>query len=63
MKILYTFNNGIFSKIRDVELLPDRYISINGNEAIPFEDVGDCALIDDDISPEAAFEIWGNAVN
>jgi len=58
MKVLYTFNNGNLSKSTDVVVLPDRYLSVNGNEPTPFEDFGDCSLRDDDIPVEEAFQDW-----
>lgn len=59
---LYVFNSGRFRKWRpdQVRLLPDRYVSINGNNAVPFEDIGDCLLIDRDVTCEQAFEIWNS---
>lgn len=57
-KILYVFNEGQFRKYTDVVIFPDRYISYNGNEPIPFEDVGDCLLTEDDITVDEAFEQW-----
>jgi hypothetical protein len=59
---LYLFNDGNFRKISssDFKLLPDRCISVNGNEPAPLEDYGDYLLSPDDMTVDQAFEEWRN---
>jgi len=59
-RYLYCFWGGDWVKYspEDIELLPDRYISIKGNEPVPFEDLGNCLLSDRDMTVEEAFEEW-----
>jgi hypothetical protein len=61
---LYLFNDGNFRKIpsSSLKLLPDRYISINGNEPVPLEDYGDYLLSPDDMTVDQAFEEWSQAL-
>jgi hypothetical protein len=56
-KILYLFDGG-FSKITDFERLPDNYISIQGNEPTPIEDIGDYLITERDCSTAEAFELF-----
>ena len=56
--ILYTFNQVNLRKHTDVQVLPDRYLSVNGGEPTPFEDFGDCTLSQEDIPVEQAFNEW-----
>lgn len=58
MANLYLFNNGNFKKFSNVELLPYRYISVNGNEPTPVEDYGDCFLTEENLTVDEAFSQW-----
>lgn len=50
--------------IHNFKILPDRYISVNGNEPCPIEDLGDYMLTSEYITnPETGFKKWFNAQN
>ncbi|MBD3260930.1 MAG: hypothetical protein GF334_04510 [Candidatus Altiarchaeales archaeon] len=42
--ILEVFSDGEWHRYTDVQILPNRYVSVNGNEPTPIEDYGDYRL-------------------
>lgn len=56
--IFATFNNGNVKLHKDFVLLPDRYIQLGKNEAVPIEDCGDWMLFDEEVTEDEAFNAY-----
>jgi len=55
-KVFATFNDGKVRLYKNFILLPNSYISVNGNEPTPIEDYGEWALFEEDVTEEQALE-------